>query len=886
MTNPLLRISDGTTTVNLLANRDGFGLAEWYPQIAPLKDGGVYSGNVMVDNRQLIHGVFDNVVETFNLRLHSRTQDKAIENTQKLRRLLQKAREYWTTVWQREPVWIEARAPNETNTRYALIHNWETPGDANPFAQPFFSCPAIMDEFTLVVERGHWLSNPPGESECAMISGNQNFDEAGAGTGVTENTTEGVGEGEDVSDYVDVTGGGWMTYTADVVELSSMVSVFHYHGVGSVICNGSARFVDVDIPRNAKISAASITLTGVFSTDANNMEIHISAFYTKNPHQLLTVADWEEAIATRTDEVVWTVGAIVDGTPYTTPDLSDMIQEMVDRVDWEEGDAIIILFLYGMDDVTGTKGFSGFNYGGRPNPQLYVEFQDVVSSTYGQTETCTEDVVFVANKHNRANISAMFRYDDSLGSWSGNLIQGAEGMPYILLPTTPAVGDALYVGVNTGLFTYGPFCNVIFDIGTAATGVYGHWEYYNGAWVDLPVRDEMRNALGAGFTTTGVKGVFFSQQVDWDGMLMVNGVQGYWIRYIVDTVTTPTHPHQQNRNPYTVIWPFFEIAEDEISGDLPCLTKVIVKNRSQSTTSPYLYLGATRVIMGLRNCDRGDDFSAYINLRGGIESQQNPFGVYCIPESAMVVTYNSNYAPSGKVFRFNPSDGQSPTGMVLGFRVDFLGQTLTQYTGTYRCFIRVRRESGALGTTRVKIATVFGEGDPENYSETITLPFVGIGWILADMGIIKIYPRLWAGAEEAAQFSINVYVENTDANAVDIHFVDMILMPVDEWVGDFRFTNDLKLSSQFYNDPRLWVDSLGDMSQELRVIGVNQSDHIITTLSKINSGSIFLQANKKQRMWFLFDDCNLAYPGISDINVCHSVTVRKNQRYFSMRGNR
>jgi hypothetical protein len=148
MTHPILKITDGTTTVNLINTGNGFLLSDWRPAIAPVKDDGVWQSNSLSDGRRMVLQRWDNVVETFVMHVRNCNQDDTIEQMQDLRRLLQSAVEYWTSEHKVSPVWIEARAPNETNTRYALIYSWKDGGDNNnPFAQPFFGRRSAMRDY-------------------------------------------------------------------------------------------------------------------------------------------------------------------------------------------------------------------------------------------------------------------------------------------------------------------------------------------------------------------------------------------------------------------------------------------------------------------------------------------------------------------------------------------------------------------------------------------------------------------------------------------------------------------------------------------------------------------------------------------------------------------
>jgi len=107
-----------------------------------------------------------------DLKARDVSQDALIHATQKLRRLLDKAQQYWTTDWQDAPVYIEAKASMETNTRYALISQGSLQVDDNYYAQPFLQpgCVAAMDEMLLVMERGHWTGNVPGTSTALTLN--------------------------------------------------------------------------------------------------------------------------------------------------------------------------------------------------------------------------------------------------------------------------------------------------------------------------------------------------------------------------------------------------------------------------------------------------------------------------------------------------------------------------------------------------------------------------------------------------------------------------------------------------------------------------------------------------------------------------------------------
>jgi len=176
----LLKLTDGTVDasghrneVNLLNDASGFCLTEWMPHVTEPKGGGVWADSSLTDGRQMKTRKMQNVIETFTLEVRNFETDALIRDTQELRRLLEKAVNYWTTSWATEPVWIEAVGMGETNMRYSLVMDYRTPEDGDPYGEPFWQrvARAGMDDFTLILEREpFWRHVAPGSSECVELS--------------------------------------------------------------------------------------------------------------------------------------------------------------------------------------------------------------------------------------------------------------------------------------------------------------------------------------------------------------------------------------------------------------------------------------------------------------------------------------------------------------------------------------------------------------------------------------------------------------------------------------------------------------------------------------------------------------------------------------------
>lgn len=170
----VLAITDGTTRVNLLAKTSGFHLSDWPPQPPALKGGGVWNDSPLADGRELAVRKWTNATESITLSLNGGTQEQVIRNLQDLRRLLEKAVDYWVTEWQSQPVWLEAVSSCETNKRYAIVMWYSLTGESNPHAPPFAGdAPPAYEALSLSIEHGPWLSQPPGTGECVAASTTQ-----------------------------------------------------------------------------------------------------------------------------------------------------------------------------------------------------------------------------------------------------------------------------------------------------------------------------------------------------------------------------------------------------------------------------------------------------------------------------------------------------------------------------------------------------------------------------------------------------------------------------------------------------------------------------------------------------------------------------------------
>lgn len=175
---PLFYITDGTNKVDFFSKKSPFHLIDWTPVTAKLKDDGVWQSPMFQDGRRPISVARENISDVFTIAVSGGSMDDAIDNMRKLRLLLEKAVYYWTSEWQREPVYLVARGDCETNTRYAIIKNYSLPTDDSPFEPPLGGGSALkaMGNLILGIEHGLWQHVIPGTSEQVPIKGHDCWD--------------------------------------------------------------------------------------------------------------------------------------------------------------------------------------------------------------------------------------------------------------------------------------------------------------------------------------------------------------------------------------------------------------------------------------------------------------------------------------------------------------------------------------------------------------------------------------------------------------------------------------------------------------------------------------------------------------------------------------
>jgi hypothetical protein len=442
----------------------------------------------------------------------------------------------------------------------------------------------------------------------------------------------------------------------------------------------------------------------------------------------------------------------------------------------------------------------------------------------------------------------------------------------------------------------------VFDIGTAISGITADdWEYSTGGpgWANLAAeQDNTANDGGGGgsaFDTTGVGSVHWRQPSAW-ATQAENGITGYWIRVLVTAIPGPhVAPTQQNRDVYSIVWPYVDIDELQVGGGVTLLARNRVHNASDhfnTGTAPKLW--ANRIIMGLRSLSRGSDFTAYLNFT----DTQNPTGIATSITDAAAVTslVNDVTTPTGRRILFNPAGV-----LAMGSRcvIALTGNIPDDYRGKYHVFIRGYQTAGATGDIKIRIRYVIGADaigitlvGVEQISDTLSFQNPGTDWELLDFGQVTI--PLSEAVLSVNNFRFEIEMESTSGAPPDAYLYDLIVMPIDEWSGDYvdptpgyaNSTSVGRVGAATSTTRSLDADALIFPKKRRALVRRDDQDDVVSIYQAIAVTGPILQANRDQRLWFLSTRADSGPVWTTEPEIGSSVQIEATKRYYSMRGSR
>lgn len=869
----ILRIADGTDHVDLLGPA-AYRLRSWRPSKAPIKAGGVWQSSPLADGRRLVAYRWDNLIDTFTMDSFGGTQDDLIRITQDAERLLVKALDYWTAAWQTVPVWLEAKADRETNTRYAVVKSYDFANYSGPYEQPFASCPPSFDELILVLEHGPWLANVPGQSETVALCGDMSYYDY---TAMSQVGPFAPGAANDDCD---------VTMPGGVITLGGLVLRFGF-GDFSLGC----RFINVTVPNSPLVTLAYIDPTEAPAGAGDVVYALVRGELNANPAIFSTFIDFITRART-TAYIPWThVEPFVPAAGRLfVPDFKNVVQEIVDLAAWNSGQDMVV-FIEDNDCVSaGIWRQVRSQEEGRPL-DLYVEYVDNPAANtwaFGRAANALGES-YVSNHQQPGNLTHVFRYDASEAPPDDytNLLNGAGG--YDLFPNPLTAGDMIYFGVADNAVYDNVPRSLVFDISPAIieNDCQIRWEKGdNGAWNPLiHHRDNTNEFWGLlqerPFTQSGVCSIHWKAYLN-DLSATVNGVVGEWVRAnIIAAPTGGPPPRQVNRDVYTVNWPNVRIAAAQIAGDIPASVNIRYHNQSayKGLANHDVEHDFNHLMISARSTSRGDGFTPFINF----SDQDQPIGISIMPGTASLLTTvdTCNYFINQEV-AICPRVLLAPAAanvLLTSAWIQLNAAKAAEYIGTFRVFLRAYIFEAAY--LQVKLYgwpnQTGGPGGTLLWESDQCIP-AATPWELLPFGKVTIP----APTVEYSALVFEIICSKTAGN--EIKFSDLILMPVDEWSGEFSQTPTY--GSCGYGQ-YLEIDSVCNPKIPVTA-NLRQEDtgELVIPWKTVVNGPATLQANAEQDLWFLawYEDSDGKWSARPYI--CGSIEVLKNERYLGMRGAR
>lgn len=166
----------------------------------------------------------------------------------------------------------------------------------------------------------------------------------------------------------------------------------HYQRSGSGI-----RFSNVNIPQGATITSAYLTFTSRLDTEGTTARTMIVGDKEPDAAAFSTLANYQARRGTdvggannnlrTTAEVYWdNIGPWTPGNQYTSPDISSIIQEIIDQPGWTSGNHLALFWddHEGRSDAVNYAARDGYSYRGSNTecPQLHVEYEYAGSGSY------------------------------------------------------------------------------------------------------------------------------------------------------------------------------------------------------------------------------------------------------------------------------------------------------------------------------------------------------------------------------------------------------------------------------------------------------------------------------------------------------------------------
>lgn len=251
--------------------------------------------------------------------------------------------------------YVDATGGSDSNSGMDTSHPWKTIAKVN-------SSSFMAGDFILFkrgeIWRNEQITNTAsvtygayGTGNAPSIRGSVTYNDTSNWTqDTTDVTVSGLKPGTGSDDGYWEVGGGAGPYNNTFSQFK--VGTW-FNGFDDI--NGFVRFPGVTVPQGATITAASVTLNADQSKEAGTIRMSIKAIAADSATAPTSAADGDSRTLT-TASTSWNISSWTAGNDITSPSLTGIAQEIVNRGGWSSGNALVLYFLNNSSD-NGAVGY-------------------------------------------------------------------------------------------------------------------------------------------------------------------------------------------------------------------------------------------------------------------------------------------------------------------------------------------------------------------------------------------------------------------------------------------------------------------------------------------------------------------------------------------------
>lgn len=496
---------------------------------------------------------------------------------------------------------------------------------------------------------------------------------------------------------------------------------------------------------------------------------------------------------------------------------------------------------------------------------------------YGPRDYSCELPMYIANHRLQSNWTHLMVYDSSANSFTTLTPNDLDALmetnsSSLVFPSPIGTNDVFYIGIQTTAPDAGAFNNFYIHLTDLNYTVVFAFEYWNGsAWTAF-TSSELRDNTSL---------LHRSGLVAWHnvalGSTAINSVTAYWVRLRVTSTGSLSTALPRFDNLYIVQQPFVEI--DNIAGDIPALAQALLYNMIDDGNGNAPDLPTDKVIVGLRTVDRGERFTAFLNLA----QSQNPPGVTVGVGTEAAFVTDRALAAAGTFARYTPVNLNIWSEQV---GVDLDSDIASDFSGTFQVFLRYYYGSFAdTVSVRLVLENITNRG--RITGEAVSLEPVPTADItdLAYLGQFTIMPdRYFASTDASDGSSLSLEFKSSEAGGIyAVDCVELILIPSDEWIGE---ASDDNLLAQAGLESYIDLDSATFPKRVLRATTRQRGSELVTGILNTSATGVFsLQPGQKQRLWFLFSQLNEDDESQGSAwTLVHQIKMYHHARWVGLRG--